>query len=139
MDLFLECDEEAKMKTSCPAVQKHCKNRKKLHRKDLIGCWGVKLPLLKAFTSTTVTTATVTIVTITTVTIWVFDFCHNLIFLFCPNLSFWVLSLLEFFFNFVTIWFFEFGHNLIIWVLSIFEFLILSQSEFLSFVKIIFV
>ena len=93
-------------------IKKPQKNRKKLPQEHLIGCRSVKLFLLKDFALTTVT--------ITTVTIWVFEFCHNLIFLcFLSPLSFLVLS---YFVELCHNLFFEFGHNSCFWVSSHFEF-----------------
>ena len=120
---------------------KHCKNREKLHKEHLIGCQGVKLFLLKYVTISTVTTAIVTTVPIWVLllkknffTIWFFEFCHNLNYEFCLNLSFWVLSTI-FFFSFVAIWVIDFGHNLSFWVCHNLSFWILSQFGALSFVK----
>ena len=121
--------------------KKHRENRKNLPREHIIGCWGVKLFLLKDVTIITVTTATVTTVTFTTVTIgffwalsqfdfwffspiWVFEFCYNL--------SFWVLShsFLDWsqfgFLSFFTIFGFEFCHNLNFRILFHWFFLVLS-------------
>ena len=74
----------------CAIYERNISKLQKAAMRNLIGCQGVKLFLLKYVTITTVTT-----VTITTVTIRVFKFCHNLFFL--------VLSQFEFF-SFVTIW-----------------------------------
>ena len=143
--------------------QMHRKNVLSLRSKTLQDC--KKLPwthqtdvevssllfLLKGVILTTIVT-TVTTVTNATITIWVFEFCHNLIFWvlsqfeflsfvtiwvfeFRQNLSFWVLSQFEFF-SFVTIYIFKFCHNLSFWVSSQFEFWVSSQFEFLSVITI---
>ena len=109
---------------------KHCENREKLPWEQNIGCWGVKLFLLK---NVTITTTTVNITTVIICFSWVlshliFKFFHNLTFFFSHNLSFlcfvtiWVLSKLDFF-----------SHNLSFSVLSQFEFFSSSQFEFFSF------
>ena len=56
------------------------------------------------------------------VTIWVLSFVTISFFKFCHNLSFWILSHLEFLFL-VSVSVFEFCQNLSFWVLSQFEFL----------------
>ena len=111
---------------------KHHENCKKLPWEHVIGCWGVKLFLLKYVTITTVTTATVTW---TTVVFW-------LLFLFLSQLDFlsyitiWFMSFVKTwrkklftpicFFSSVAIQVFEACHNLRFLVLSQVKFLVLS-------------
>ena len=122
--------------------KKHRENREKLPREHLIGCQGVKMFLLKDHFK------------VSFVISWDLSW-----FMFCHNLSFWVLSHFQLFlvlsqFEFLslfTIWVlphFEFCHNfsfVTIWFLSQLDFLkfchnltfwVLSQFEFLSFVTI---
>ena len=88
------------------SLEKDRENREKLFREHHIGCGGVNLFLLKYVTNTTPVT-TVTITAITTVTIWIFEFCHNLIFLSFvkKNLKFFFFSQVDFL-SLVTIIFF---------------------------------
>ena len=77
---------------------KHCENRKKLHREYLIGCWDVKLFVLKNIIITSVTSH--------------YYYCH-----YCHNLSIWVVSQFELL-SLAQLKF-EFCHKLSFWVLSL--------------------
>ena len=75
---------------------KHCENREKLHREYLIGCWDVKLFVLKNIIITSVTSH--------------YYYCH-----YCHNLSIWVVSQFELL-SLAQLKF-EFCHKLSFWVL----------------------
>ena len=105
----------------------HCKRVPWVH---LMGCWGVKLFLLKHFLKFCLK--------LSFARLWVVEFCQSLsfwvlsesefwiliefefwqnlsFFYFCQHLNFWLVRIIFFlkdFWSFVAIWVFEFGHSL---------------------------